>query len=124
MIKKDQKLNYRYDDLADALFIYVIDGPDYEEAIELDSNIFLVVGDDNYPTALEILDASKVLDVQKFSLKRINRIHLKMCISNDKIIVECILNLLIHSGEEIKSTNSTIVNDMGLPTLEAELAMV
>jgi len=124
MIKKNQKLKYKYDTLADALSIYVVDGSRFEEAIELDSNIFLVIGEDNYPTALEILDASKVLDVKKYSLKRINSIHLKMCIDNDKIIVECIFNFPIHSGEKIKSTNSTIINDMNLPNIETELAMV
>lgn len=65
-----------------------------------------------------------MLDVNKFSLKRINSITLKICISEDRIVVDCILNLPIHSGEEVKSTNSTVVNDMNLPTLEAELAMI
>lgn len=121
MILKKQ-LDYRYDSLADALFIYVVDSSDYEEAIEIASNTYLSLDEDNYPVALEILDASKVLDVQKFNLKNIKRINLKMCINDEKIIVDCVLEVPVHNKNQIKSTNSVIVNDLDLPSITAELA--
>lgn len=48
MIKKDQKINYRYDALADALAIYVIGVSPYEKVVELEPNIILAIGEDSY----------------------------------------------------------------------------
>lgn len=75
----NKKIDYNYDVLAGALSIFVGNSSDYEEAIELDSNTFLAIDENNYPNALEILDASSVLNTKKFSLKRIKSINLKIC---------------------------------------------
>jgi len=72
----NQELNYRYDALADVLYIYVVDSG-AEEAIELTPNMYLTIDEENIPSAIELLDASKVLETTKFSLKRIQKIHLK-----------------------------------------------
>ncbi|WP_297897601.1 DUF2283 domain-containing protein [Methanobrevibacter sp.] len=117
-----KQLDYSYDYLADALFIYVVGSSDYEEAIEINNNTYLSLDEDSYPVALEILDASKVLHVKKFNLKNIKSINLKTCINNKEIIVDCVLEVPIHNKNQIKSTNSVIVNDMNLPNITAELA--
>lgn len=117
-----KKLDYKYDALADALLIYAADSSDYEEAIEINPNTYLSLDEDSYPAALEILDASKVLDVQKFNLKNIKSINLKICINNKKIMNDCVLEIPVHNKNQIKSTNPVIVNDMDLPDITAELA--
>jgi hypothetical protein len=45
-----------------------------------------------------------------------------MCINNKKIMVDCVLEVPTHNKNQIKSTNSVIVNDMDLPSITAELA--
>ena len=121
MILKKQ-LDYRHDSLADALFIYVVNSTDYEEAIEITPNTYLSLDENYYLVAIEILDASKVLDVQKFNLKNIKSINLKMCFNNEKIVVDCILEVPVHNKNLIKSTNSVIGNDLQLPSITADLA--
>ena len=117
-----KQLDYSYDYLADSLFIYVVGSSDYEEAIEINNNTYLSLDEDSYPVALEILDASKVLHVKKFNLKNIKSINLKTCINNKEIIVDCVLEVPIHNKNQIKSTNSVIVNNMNLPNITAEIA--
>ena len=119
----NQELNYRYDALADVLYIYVIDSSDAEEAIELNPNMYLTIDEKDTPSAVELLDASKVLETTKFSLKRIQKIHLKIFIDKNNISVYCSLRVPVHNNELLKSTSYTIVNDFNLPDIEAKLAM-
>ncbi|MGL6298579.1 MAG: DUF2283 domain-containing protein [Methanobacteriaceae archaeon] len=121
----DGVLNYNYDALADVLYMYLVDNLNHEEGVELDNNTFLTLDKNGAPVALEILDASKVLSIpNKLSLKRIKSINLDIKITKDFITVYCILNVPIHSSENIKSSKSVIANVMGLPVINTELAMV
>ena len=120
----NQKLNYNYDALADVLYIYVVNFSEGEEAIELNPNMYLTIDEETIPSAIEILDASKILETTKFSLKRIQEIHLKISINKNEISVNCSLKIPVHNNELLKSTNDTIINDLNLPELEAKLAMV
>ena len=119
----NQELNYRYDEIADALYIYIINS-DAEEAIELNPNMYLIIDEKASPSAIELLDASKILEATKFSLKRIQKIHLKISINKNKISIQCSLKIPIHNNETLKSTSYTSINDLNLPELEAKLAMI
>ncbi|MCL2114840.1 MAG: DUF2283 domain-containing protein [Methanobrevibacter sp.] len=119
----NQKLNYNYDALADVLYIYVVNFSEGEEAIELNPNMYLTIDEEAIPSAIEILDASKILETTKFSLKRIQKIHLKISINKNDIRVNCSLKIPVHNNELLKSTNDTIINDLNLPELEAKLVM-
>ena len=134
----NKKLNYNYDALADVLYIYVVNFSEGEEAIELNPNMYLTIDEEaielnfnmyltideeDIPSAIEILDASKILETTKFSLKRIQEIHLKISINKNEISVNCSLKIPVHNNELLKSTNDTIINDLNLPELEAKLVM-
>jgi hypothetical protein len=64
-------LNYIYDNLVDDLSIYVIDSKKYEEGIKIDNNIHLHFDKDFNPIELEVLDALKVLNVDKNNINKL-----------------------------------------------------
>ena len=72
---------YKYDGVSDILGIKVTRDFQYEETIEMDDGLLLDFDINNIPTALEMHDASKRLNVPPESLNNI--LFLKMNISVD-----------------------------------------
>jgi len=123
-MRKVEDLYYTYDPLADALSINERNNHQYEETIELNNNIFIDLDKDENPIGVEILDASIVLNVNKFSLKKIKCIQMKIEIKKEFIYLK--LHLKVESlGERlIKEFDSTFVNDFNLPLISRELATI
>jgi len=116
------ELKYKYDPFADALSIEQKSSFDYEESIELESNIFVDLDTDEKPVGIEILDASKVFNVNKLSLKNIKCIYMKIEVSQEIISLNFHLGIEIHNKSLIKQVDSNVVNDFNIPTMTTELA--
>ena len=123
MISKNNSYNveYRYDEAADILGIKVTRDFKYHETIELDEGLLLDFDEDNVPTALEIHDASKRLNVPPSSLNDIVFFNMKVIVDAKSISINAILGVLIHNRENKQELNSFTSNNYNIPNMEANL---
>ncbi|MDR2544717.1 MAG: DUF2283 domain-containing protein [Methanobrevibacter sp.] len=114
--------DYYYDGLADVLFVYIKDNEDYEDAIDLNDNVILSFNSQGVPVAFELLDASKMLNANKFSLKHMQKININIMIDKSQISVNGIFTFQVHSKLKDMKSSSTISNDYDMPIVNIELA--
>ena len=116
------EVDYRYDYTYDVLAIKVTRPFEYEKTVEMDEGVLLDFDVDNIPVSLEILDASKRLNVPKYSLK--NLIDFKMSVSvNDKSICICAnFKVMLHNKEQSPILESFTSNYSNIPSMETEFA--
>ena len=124
-VNKTLEIESRYNYYFDVLAIKIADPYEYQESIELEEGIILDFDTNNIPVAIEILDASKVLNVpDKQYLSNRKKIKMKISISEKVIEVHLNVNIEIHNKKEIMSFNSLAINDINAPVMETELASV
>ncbi|MGL6298807.1 MAG: DUF2283 domain-containing protein [Methanobacteriaceae archaeon] len=121
MKDKSTDLLSLYDSNFDVLGIKVNQKYKYKESIELGQGLILDIGEDNLPVALEILDASKVLNVPKDSLKDINSIKMDFDVNEKLICLKICFGLIIHNKKESCLVESFVDNYPGIPNMETEL---
>ncbi|MDR2966361.1 MAG: DUF2283 domain-containing protein [Methanobacteriaceae archaeon] len=114
-------LNYDYDPSVDALYIQVEDHQN-PKAIPLNDNVIIDFTKEGKLTGLEILNTSYVLNTTVESLKNITSIDLIVKVTEYQILVNAIFTLDIHNHSEFKITNTTVINDNNIPTMDAKLA--
>ncbi len=116
------EVDYRYDYTYDVLAIKVTRPFEYDKTVEMDEGVLLDFDVDNIPVSLEILDASKRLNVPKYSLK--NLIDFKMSVSvNDKSICICAnFKVMLHNKEQSPILESFTSNYSNIPSMETEFA--
>lgn len=121
-IKDSFEVDYRYDYTYDVLAIKVTRPFEYDKTVEMDEGVLLDFDVDNIPVSLEILDASKRLNVPKYSLK--NLIDFKMSVSvDDKSICICAnFKLMLHNKEQSPILESFTSNYSNIPSMETEFA--
>ncbi len=112
-----KSITYTYDHIADALFIKV-KNYEHEHSIQLNDNVIMDLNKDKQFIALEILNASNVLNTNISSLENIIDIVLYLKVTDYQIFVNGIFTLPAHDHEEIKVTNATILNDLNLPSMD------
>lgn len=117
------EVEYMYDCSSDILGIKVKRDFKYSQTIEMDSGILLDFDEDNVPTALEILDASKRLNVPKESLKNILFLNMKISINEESIKLNAIFGLIIHKNKEEPILESLTQNYSNFPSMETELVI-
>ena len=117
------EVEYRYDYSSDILGIKVKRDFIYCETVEMSDGVLLDFDVNNIPTALEILDASKRLNVPKSSLKNIIFFKMKVSIDEDSIKLNAVFVLLIQNIKEKPILESFAQNDLNLPSLETELVI-
>ncbi|MDR3290897.1 MAG: DUF2283 domain-containing protein [Methanobrevibacter sp.] len=115
------KVDYTYDHLADALFVYIKDNNDYEEAIELNPITYLSFNSKGFPAAIEFLDASKVLRAKKYGLQNIKKIDININITEECIKIKSSFMIPLHNKEESKVNILSIGNDHVMPVVNVEL---
>ena len=113
-------ISYTYDPVADALFIKV-KNYEHEHSIQLNDSIIMDLNKEKQFIALEILNASLVLNTSISSLEDIINIVLYVKVTDYQIFVNGIFTLAIHDHEEIKVTNASILNDINLPNMDTNL---
>jgi uncharacterized protein YuzE len=113
---------YSYDALVDVLSVKSNNLIIIEESIELNPNIYLSFDDKGIPVAIEFLDASKLLKVNKLGLNKIMKIDISININNDNIKVLCKFIIPKHGGNVEKRVNQSISNKEGMQPINIELA--
>jgi len=120
MIKELILVDYKYDSTVDALSIKVKDY-EHERSVQLSDDVIMDFNKDNEFIALEILNASYVLDTNESSLENIRDIALSVKVTDYEIFVNAIFTLSVSNHEEIKVTNASIANDIKIPKWDANL---
>jgi len=123
MIKELILVDYKYDSTVDALSIKVKDY-EHERSVQLSDDVIMDFNKDNEFIALEILNASYVLDADESSLENIRDIALSVKVTDYEIFVNAIFTLSVSNHEEIKVTNASITNDIKIPKWDANLVTV
>ena len=119
--KNSYEVEYMYDESADILGFKVTRDFTYHETIELDEGLLLDFDEDNVPTALEIHDASKRLNVPKNSLNELVFFHMKVTVDTKSICINAIFGVLIHNKENKQELESFTSNNYNIPNMEANL---
>jgi len=96
---------YTYDITGDSLFIAFPVEYEYGEVIPLDDDYLMEIDVDGHPRAVEILNASTHFGVDKEHLLKICKLHMKITVTDETIVVEITL---------------TILNEDMIPLIEAE----
>ena len=112
---------YRYDIDSDILGIKVNRDFQYDETIEMDDGILLDFDIDNIPTALEIHDASKRLNVPPESLNNILFLNVNISVDVNSICINTLFGLLIKNIENECPIHSITSNFSHIPEIEAQL---
>ena len=114
---------YRYDIASDILGIKVARDFQYEETIEMDDGLLLDFDVNNVPTALEMHDASKRLNVPPESLNNILFLKMNISVDVNSISINAIFGLLIKNIENKYPIHSVTSNFSHIPDIEAELVI-
>jgi len=69
-----------YDVQSDILYIHHTSEYQYKESVEIGDNLVLDFSEDDIPVALEVIDASKLFNVPKYSLQNMKEYHLKILV--------------------------------------------
>ncbi|MGL4670568.1 MAG: DUF2283 domain-containing protein [Methanobacteriaceae archaeon] len=115
-------IEHSYDPDADALFISKVDNYEYDESVELTNDVILDFDMNGEASALEILNASKVFNVSKYSLGNIGPISMKIGVNKKVICLKLGIGVLVHNKELLKSLNHSAINDIDAPAMQTELA--
>ena len=119
--KNSYEVEYLYDESADILGIKVTRDFTYHETIEFDEGLLLDFDENNVPTALEIHDASKRLNVPKNSLNDLIFFNMKVIVDAKSISINAIFGILIHEKENKQELESFTSNNYNIPNMEANL---
>lgn len=112
---------YRYDMNSDILGIKVTRDFQYDETVEMDDGLLLDFDVNNIPTALEMHDASKRLNVPPESLNNILFLKMNISVDVNSIAINAIFGLLIKDIENEYPIHSITSNFSHIPEIEAEL---
>ncbi|WP_409199657.1 DUF2283 domain-containing protein [Methanobrevibacter sp. DSM 116169] len=124
MKDKNYNIEYRYDVDTDALFINKVKNYNYDESIELESNIILDFDIDGMVCALEILNASKVFNVSNDYFNNIKNISIKIAVFEKLICLNLSVDVSMNNKKLLKSLDKSTTNDINAPVMETELATV
>lgn len=118
------EVEYMYDENADILGIKVKKNYVYHETIELDDGILLDFDENDIPVAFEIHDASKILNVPKYSLNELVVFNMKVMVDSKSISVNAIFVVLIQNEENKQKLESFTSNNYNIPNMETNLITV
>ncbi len=114
-----------YDYHFDVFGIRVKDDYEYKESVELEEGIILDFDKNDVPVALEILDASKIFDVpDKQYLSNRGPVRMSICITDELISLEVEVKVVIHNSRDIKTMDSSAINNIHAPAMKKDLASV
>lgn len=120
-MKNQFQLKKDYDFESDVLWLSIKDDYRYMESIGI-GNVILDFDENSIPVAVEILDASKVLDVSKNSLKKDFNVKMDISVDEDLIVIHTQFLLPDQNQIPVEKDFKT-VNDVHLPSGEVGMAM-
>ena len=116
------KLDYSYDSSCDVLVVKVKRDFTYAKTVEMDVGVLLDFDINNLPISLEILDASKIFKVPKCSLNNPSSFNMKVCVNEDSIKIDVIMEVVIDYHHENTKLDSLVNNYANIPSIEATLS--
>ena len=90
----------------------------------MSEGVLLDFDNENVPVAIEILDASKIFNIPKNSLKNIICFNMNIVVNNDVIKVFIELRVIIHNKEQSESWNALVGNVDNIPIMDTELITI
>jgi uncharacterized protein YuzE len=123
MSNKHFKVVSDYDVQSDILYIHKTVEYKYKESVEIGNNLILDFSENNFPVALEIIDASLFFNVSKYSLQHIKNFSLKIVVDKNIISIIGKFILPLHNKGFSKAVNEKTVNDINMPHMESNFAM-
>lgn len=116
-IKKD------YDFQSDILYLRIVNDYRYQESLEIGNYLILDFDEQYHPVAVEILDASKVLNISKYSLQSDFNLDMEISVGEDLIAVRAQFVLSLHQKRIPVVRDFRTLNDIHLPSQEIGLVM-
>ena len=116
------KLDYSYDSSCDVLVVKVKRDFTYAKTVEMDVGVLLDFDINNLPISLEILDASKIFKVPKCSLNNPSSFNMKVCVNEDSIKIDVIMEVVIDYHHENTKLDSLVNNYANIPSMETTLS--
>ncbi len=111
-----------YDYAADSLLLYITEDYEYQKSLRLDDDIILDFDKNDVPVALELLNASKTLRVNKSSLLQPIAINMQVCIGKEKIRLDASFSVFVHQKLIPKDLNWQVSNDINLTETKSQFA--
>ena len=116
------KLDYSYDSSCDVLVVKVKRDFTYAKTVEMDVGVLLDFDINNLPISLEILDASKIFKVPKGSLNNPSSFNMNVCVNEDSIKIDVIMEVVIDYHHENTKLDSLVNNYANIPSMETTLS--
>ena len=116
------ELDYNYDSSCDVLVVKVKRDFTYAKTVEMDVGVLLDFDINNLPISLEILDASKIFKVPKGSLNNPSSFNMKVCVNEDSIKIDVIMEVVIDYHHENTKLDSLVNNYANIPSMETTLS--
>ena len=116
------ELDYNYDSSCDVLVVKVKRDFTYAKTVEMDEGVLLDFDINNVPISLEILDASKIFKVPKCSLNNPSSFNMKVCVNEDSIKIDVIMEVVIDYHHENTKLDSLVNNYANIPSMETTLS--
>ena len=116
------ELDYSYDSSFDILVVKVKRDFTYAKTVEMDEGVLLDFDINNLPISLEILDASKIFKVPKGSLNNPSSFNMKVCVNEDSIKIDVIMEVVIDYHHENTKLDSLVNNYANIPSMETTLS--
>lgn len=118
METKEYLAEYTYDCELDVVNIEVNQDRPHKETIELEFGVFLDFNENDFPINLEIISASKILNLEKESLLNPDG-NVTVVIGKDIIEV----NVCFKFNEDSEIVQFKVLNDFSFSTSEVNLAL-
>ncbi len=127
MIEKHKSQRYfemeqDYDYRGDSLFFYVDEDYNHKKSIRFTDDIILDFDDNDVPVALELLNASKILNVNKSALKQPIGLDIHIYVGVDVIKLEANFLISIRKKQIQLFLVEEIANETNLVANEAHFA--
>ncbi|MGN0094419.1 MAG: DUF2283 domain-containing protein [Methanobrevibacter sp.] len=118
------EIDYNYDFSYDILTVTIKNDYEYGETIEMDNNILLDFDVKGVPVSLEIINASEVLNVKKYSLKNMHSFQMNVTVNEDTITVNINFVVKVHNKNQDSSLKCLINNYLNIPHTETQMITV
>ena len=122
-MKNQFQLKKDYDYLSDVLYLRIVDDYHYRESLEIGNSLILDFDENYRPVAVEVLDASKVLDTSKYALQMDFDLEMEISVGDDLVAVCALFILSLHQKRIPVKRNFKTLNDIHLPSQEVGLVM-
>jgi uncharacterized protein YuzE len=118
---KTHEVETLYDYHSDTLGIRAKNDYKYKASVELKNDLILDFSQNNQPAALEILNASKLLKVDKSALNNIIKLNMTLKITKEVINLNLHIGVLFQNKTLSKSINGLAINNINANVMETEL---